>query len=432
MADDKNSKKDSGDDSPKKGKDAPKKPAPEKDDFDDNIRLGSAADSVVKIGGGVGAVALLACLGLGFTGDTKRFLVSYLTAYAWMLSIAIGALWWVTLQHLVNAKWSIVVRRVGELLAQNMPLMAILALPILVPTAMGNDALYVWVNHETVKADHLLEHKEPYLNVTFFLVRCVVYFGFWVLLSQFFFKTSLAQDQSANPEAQRSKMKTVSAPSMIFLALTLTFAAIDLLMTLEPAWFSTIFGVYFFAGAVVSFHSLFALVLMWLQKRGALKKSVTTEHYHDIGKMMFAFTVFWAYIAFSQFMLIWYANVPEETFWYKLRFTGDWKGVSAALLIGNFVLPFFGLLSRHIKRNKKTLGFWAVWILVVHYMDIYWLVKPVLHQDTLPLGDILLDVTALVGVAGLFLASAAMQAKKVRLVPIKDPRLPKSLAFENF
>ncbi|HMR80791.1 MAG TPA: hypothetical protein PKD61_37030, partial [Polyangiaceae bacterium] len=246
------------------------------------------------------------------------------------------------------------------------------------------------------------------------------------------FKTSLAQDQSKEPQALNGKMQAVSAPGMIFLALTLTFAAIDFLMTLEPAWFSTIFGVYYFAGAVVSFHSMFALILMWLQKQGALKKSVTTEHYHDLGKMMFAFTVFWAYIGFSQFMLIWYANIPEETFWYKLRFAGDWKVLSAVLLVGNFVLPFFGLLSRHIKRNRKTLGFWAVWILVVHYLDMYWLVKPVLHEDKLPTGDILLDVTAVVGMLGLFFAAAAMAAKKVRLVPVKDPRLPKSLAFENF
>lgn len=426
MADEKTPKKGDGE----KGKEPSKKPAPEQDDFGDNIRLGAAADSVVKIGGGIGAISLLACLGLGFTGDTKRFLVSYLTAYAWILSIAVGALWWVTLQHLVNAKWSIVLRRVGELMAQTMPLMAILALPIIIPTAMGNDALYSWVQHDPT--DHMMHHKAPYLNITSFVVRCVIYFGFWAVLSRYFFKTSLAQDQSKEPASLNGKMQAVSAPGMIFLALTLTFAAIDLLMTLEPAWFSTIFGVYYFAGAVVGFHSMFALILMWLQKQGSLKKSVTTEHYHDLGKMMFAFTIFWAYIAFSQFMLIWYANIPEETFWYKLRFAGDWKLISALLLVGHFVLPFFGLLSRHIKRNRKTLGFWAVWILVVHYLDMYWLVKPVLHEDKLPTGDILLDVTAVVGMLGLFFAAAAMAAKKVRLVPVKDPRLPKSLAFENF
>ncbi|MBX3130883.1 MAG: hypothetical protein KF718_29460 [Polyangiaceae bacterium] len=420
---------------PKQGE-PPKKPpanveAP-KDDFDDNIRLGLDADRVMKVAGGVGAVSLVACLGLGFTGDAKRFMFAYLTAYIWILSIAIGALFWVTLQHLVNANWSIVLRRVAELMAQNMPLMALLALPILVPTAMGNDSLYIWVNHETVHADHLLHHKAPYLNVTFFLIRCAIYFGFWVLLSRYLFQTSVAQDQSKSPGDLAKRMQGLSAPSMILLALTLTFAAFDFLMSLEPAWFSTIYGVYFFAGCVLSFNSLFALTLMWLQKQGRLVKSVSVEHYHDIGKMMFGFTVFWAYIGFSQFMLIWYANIPEETFWYKMRFTGDWRTVSAILLVCHFVLPFLGLLSRHIKRNKKTLGFWAVWILVLHYVDIYWLVKPSLHEETLPTGDLLLDVTAIVGMLGLFLAGAAYQAKKVRLVAVGDPRLPKSLAFENF
>ncbi len=435
MAEDKKPKKPAkSGDSPKKD-DSPKKtaPAPEPvDDFDDNIRMGGLADKVVKVAGGVGAVGLVACLALGFTGDTKRFLFSYLTAYFWVLSIAIGALFWVTLQHLVNAKWSVALRRVGELMAQNMPLMALLALPIIVPTALGNDSLYIWVNDEKVHADHLLHHKAPYLNVNFFLVRCVIYFGFWVLLSRYLFKTSVTQDQSKAPLDLAKRMQGLSAPSMILLALTLTFASFDFLMSLEPAWFSTIYGVYFFAGCVLSFHAFFALTLMWLQKEGRLVKSVTVEHYHDIGKMMFGFTVFWAYIGFSQFMLIWYANIPEETFWYKMRFTGEWRTVSAILLVCHFVLPFLGLLSRHIKRNKKTLGFWAVWILVLHYVDIYWLVKPSLHEETLPTGDLLLDVTAVVGILGLFVAGVAYQAKKVRLIAIGDPRLPKSLAFENF
>lgn len=257
----------SDDKKPKKG-DEPKKkkPAQPEDDFGDNIKLGDAADKIFKIGGGVGAVSLLVCLGLGFTGDTKRFLFSYLTAYMWVLSLGLGALWWVILQHLVNAKWSIVIRRVGELLAQNVVVLLLLALPIVIPMAMGNDSLYIWVNHEKVHADHLLHHKAPYLNVGFFMARCAVYFGFWFLLSRFMLKSSLEQDKTGKPELV-GRMQAVSAPSMILFALTLTFAAFDFLMSLEPTWFSTIFGVYYFAGAVVSFHSLLALVLMWLQKR---------------------------------------------------------------------------------------------------------------------------------------------------------------------
>jgi hypothetical protein len=404
---------------------------PAKDaDFGDNIRLEAIAPKVMQIAGGVGVVALGASLGLGFTGDKKAFLHSYLVAYGWILSIGIGALWWVTLQHLVNAKWSVVVRRVGELLAANMPLLALLSLPIVIPTLMGDTTLYIWADAKGMHADHLLAKKVAYLNITFFAVRLVIYFGFWILLSRFFLKKSLEQDKSGVAEVQK-KLQAVSAPSMIALALTLTFASIDFLMTLDPRWYSTIYGVYFFAGSVVSFHALFALILMWLQKQGRLTKSVTTEHYHDIGKMMFAFTAFWAYIAFSQFMLIWYANVPEETEWFHDRAHGDWLYVSYAMVACNFVIPFFGMLSRHVKRNRKSLGFWAVWILVVHWVDMFWLVKPHLASEHgLPFS--IHDVLCTVGMLALFIAAAAWSAQKVNLVPVKDSRLNKSLAFENF
>lgn len=398
--------------------------------FDDNIRMDALGPKLVQIAGGVGAVALLASLGLGFTGDNKsQFMHSYLTAYAWVLSLGLGALWWVTLQHLVNAKWSTAIRRIGELFAATMPVLALLSLPIVVPMFLGDTTLYVWADAHKMHADHLLHKKTPYLNLGFFGVRLVIYFGFWILLSRYFLKQSLEQDKTGAPEI-RSKLQGVSAPSMIFLALTLTFAAIDFLMTLEPKWFSTIFGVYYFAGCVVSFNALLALTLMWLQKNGRLAKSVTTEHFHDIGKMMFAFTVFWSYIAFSQFMLIWYANIPEETEWYHVRIHGPWASVSYAMIVLNFVLPFFGLLSRQVKRNRKGLAFWAIWILVVHWLDMFWLVKPHMHTEHLPFS--ILDVTCTIGVFGLFVAAAAFQAQKINLLPVKDPRLERSLAFENF
>lgn len=397
--------------------------------FGDNIRMDGLAAKLMGTAGGIGALALAASLFLGFTGDKSQFMHSYLTAYAWILSIGLGALWWVVLQHLVNAKWSTVVRRVGEILASTMPMLALLSLPIVIPTLMGDTTLYIWADSGKMHADHLLHKKAAYLNKDFFVVRLVIYFVFWGVLSRFLFSKSLEQDKTGAPEI-RSKLQGICAPSMILLALTLTFAAIDFLMTLEPKWYSTIFGVYYFAGAVVSFHSFFALTLMWLQKNGRLAKSVTSEHYHDIGKMMFAFTAFWAYIAFSQFMLIWYANIPEETEWYHMRGHGAWGMVSFAMIAVNFVIPFFGLMSRHVKRNRLALGFWSVWILVVHWLDMFWLVKPHMHTEHLPLS--LMDVTCTVGVLGLFIAAAAFSSQKVNLVPIKDPRLDKSLAFENF
>jgi hypothetical protein len=397
--------------------------------FGDEIRLLEVAQKVVNVAGGIGAVSLVVSLGLGLSGgNTKQFLHSYLVAFMWTLSLGLGALFWVILQNLVNARWSVAIRRVGEILAANMLLLAVMALPIVVPTLMGNDVLYQWANGANAHHSELLQHKAAYLNPTFFGIRFVVFFGFWIALSRFYLKTSLAQDESGKPELA-ARMRAVSGPAMIGFALTLTFTAFDFLMSLDPGWFSTMFGVYYFAGCVVSANSMLALVLMWLQKQGRLVKSVTTEHYHDLGKMMFAFTVFWAYVTFSQFMLMWYANMPEETAFFKLRFDHGWQWVGWTLVFGNFLIPFFGLLSRWLKRRKATLAFWAVWILAAHWVDMYWNVMPNLHPEGPTIG--LLDVTCLLGLGGLFLAGAAVQAKKVLLVPVKDPRLGQSLAFEN-
>jgi hypothetical protein len=393
---------------------------------DPNIRLDEDAGPLFRIAGTLGVIGLAVSLLLGM-GNFKQFSHSYLVSFMWALSIGIGALWWVTLQHLVNAHWSVVVRRVAELLASNMTLFALLAMPIVIPLLVGNSSLYAWADHHRVEADHLLHHKAPYLNIGFFAARFIVYFGFWAFLGQYFKVHSLRQDQSGKDEHRR--MAKVAPPAMIVIALTLTFCAIDFVMSLDATWFSTIFGVYYFAGCVLTFHSTLALALMWLQSKGRLVGLVTVEHYHDIGKMMFAFIVFWAYIAFSQFLLIWYANIPEETAWYRIRLNGGWGVLAWTLLIGHFVIPFVGLISRQVKRNRKGLAFWAVWILAMDWIDMYWLVMPQLSPERVSFH--VLDVTCFVGIAGLFVASAAFQAKQVNLIPTKDPRLSKSLAFEN-
>jgi len=396
----------------------------------DKIQIDTAAGSLFTKAAGIGAggLALAVVVGMMEGDGFRRFSHAYLTAYVWVLAIALGAVYWVTLQNLVNAKWSIVLRRLGELIANQVPVLGVLALPIVVPVLLGNDTLYDWANHDKVHADHLLHHKAPYLNAGFFLVRFVFYFVFWSLLARYFLKQSLEQDRSGAGEASK-RMQRVAGPGMIVFGLTLTFCAIDLLMTLEPYWFSTIFGVYYFASCVIAIHSVLVLLVNWLQKQGRLTKSVTVEHFHDLGKMMFAFTVFWAYIAFSQFMLIWYANIPEETFWYKKRFAGDWGTVSWALLVLHFVIPFFGLLSRHVKRHRKALVFWACWLLAVVYLDMFWLIMPKFSPDAVPFGAV--EVLCWLGLGGVFVAGVAFRSKNVALVPVKDPRLPNSLAFEN-
>lgn len=393
---------------------------------EDRVRIGDEAArlSRVLIGVGTGALALAALLG---KDDLPKLQRAYLVAFAYVLSLGLGALWFVAIQHLTNAKWSVVVRRVAEILASNMLLLGVMSLGVVGPMLAGSTDLYAWLDHTRVQQDHILHHKAAYLNLSFFSVRWVLYFAFWIWLSRRFFKLSVRQDEEGGSRISEALQRT-SAPGMILFALTLTFCSIDLLMSLDATWFSTMFGVYYFAGCVLAGYSTLALSLMWVQHNGCLRQSVNQEHYHDIGKMMFAFIVFWAYIGFSQFMLIWYADMPEETHWYHWRFEGDWKVVSGLLLAAHFVLPFFGLMSRHIKRNKRTLAFWAVWILVMHYVDLFWLVYPS-GQAEVPLA--LVDVACLVGLVALFLGLAARRARGVRLIPQGDPRLEDSLAFEN-
>jgi hypothetical protein len=216
---------------------------------------------------------------------------------------------------------------------------------------------------------------------------------------------------------------------MIVFALAVTFCSIDLLMTLDPIWFSTIFGVYYFATCVETFHCVLALTLLWLQSTGHLQKSITKEHYHDVGKMMFAFVCFWSYIAFSQFMLIWYANIPEETHWYLMRIEGGWKEASLFLAATHFVIPFFGMLSRTMKRNTTLLRLWAVYMLIVCWFDMYWLVAPNLYPEGGVPG--LVDILAWVGIAGAVAATIVFNLKKTTLIAQGDPRLKRALAFQN-
>jgi hypothetical protein len=397
--------------------------------FSDSIRLGDEGKGLFVRAAGLSVVALAIAAVLGSSqGDGfRRFFFGYLAAFGVVLAMNLGAIYWVTLQNLVNSNWSVVLRRLGEIFAMNAPLVGVLSLPIVIPVALGSGVVYEWADHAQAEADHLLHHKHAYLNPTFFVIRMVVYFGYWTLLARYFFRSSLRQDETARADIVPT-MRKVAGPAMIAFALTLTFAAVDFLMSVDAHWFSTIFGVYYFASAVLCIHATISLATMWLQSKGRLKKSVTVEHYHDLGKMLFAFTIFWAYTGFSQFMLIWYANIPEETFWYKARFFGGWGTWAWALVFLHFVLPFFFLLSRHIKRNKTTLAIGAVWMILMVYLDMYWLVMPAIDAEP---NVMLSDLLCLVGLVSALVAGIAFRAQRVNLIPTKDPRLARSLAFEN-
>ena len=375
---------------------------------------------LILLGGG-GAVAC-------FSEDRlQRFLQSYLFAYTFFLTLALGALFFVLISHLTRAGWSVTLRRLAEDLAVCLWLSALLFVPII----LGLGHLYEWARPEIVANDALLQEKEAYLNVPFFILRWVFYFTVWIGLAHYFYRLSGQQDETGDP-ALTLRMERLSAPGMLLFSLTITFASFDLLMSLDAHWFSTIFGVYFFAGITASFFALLALLVIVIQRFGILEQSVTVEHLHDLGKLTFGFIVFWAYIAFSQYMLIWYGNLPEETGWYERRQEGAWMWASLVLLVGHFFVPFLFLMSKHIKRRKGLLAAGACWVLLMHAFDLYWIIMPQKHfgeAGRIPFHPF--DVVCMAGFALLFFAAGRDAMRRRCLIPQRDPRLAEALAFEN-
>ena len=394
-------------------------------DFQDNWELGPAANTIGRAGIVIGVLGVAAAAALGFfTGDNSdRFFQSYLINFCFYLSLALGGLFFVLIQHLTGATWSVVVRRIAETISGNLWLMAILFIPI----AVSLPRLYEWAHPEVVANDPILQAKEAFLNPAFFWIRSVVYFLVWILLSTYFQRKSLSQDETGDIPTTLS-MERVSAPGTILFALTTTFASFDYLMSLDPHWFSTIFGVYFFSGCMFAFFALLPLIVNLLQRNHRLARTITPEHFHDMGKWMLTFVVFWAYIGFSQYMLIWYANLPEETVWYAARQQPGWVPFSIIILVGHFIIPFFGLLPRWVKKTSNVLVLWSIYMLLMHWIDLFWLVMP---QFTATPKLHLIDVALWVGMGGLFFGLAALRVRNHSLVPAGDPRLRDSLAFEN-
>ncbi|HEU4535093.1 MAG TPA: hypothetical protein VFS00_13290 [Polyangiaceae bacterium] len=385
------------------------------------IPPGHAWSKLWMVWAGVAAVgAALSVVGYG--ADPKRFAFTYLAAFAWGLTVCLGGLFFVLLQHLTGAGWSVVVRRGAEQLMGALPVFAVFVLPILF---VFRETLYPWAGHAA--HEPIIMAKHGYLNVPFWLVRAAVYFAIWLFFSYQLFALSRRQDETGDPKLTL-KATALSAPGMLLFALSLTFAGIDWLMSLEPEWFSTMFGVYLFAGSVISIMAFECLLYSRMVGAGLLAKEVNTHHFHDLGKLLFAFTVFWAYISFSQYFLIWYANIPEETDFFHHRQQGGWGWVGIALVFGHFFGPFFLLLSRHAKRFPGSLQFGAVVILAMHYVDLYWLVMPNVdhhvHPSPFDLGPLLL-------VAGAMLAVTFRRMLAAPVLPVRDPRLDRSLDFEN-
>jgi len=412
----------------------------------ERVTLGDNAPRIATPALVVGALFIVLSLALGIRGKATfaTFLRAYLVNYCFFLSLSLGAMFFVLIQHLTRAGWSVTVRRIAENFLATLPLMGVLALPIVVPMLLGVSAihdLYEWTNAVLVRHDPVLSGKAVYLNVPFFTIRMIAYFALWCWIGHYFYKSSVAQDQSGSAEAT-ARMQRLSAPAMIVFAFTLTFAAFDLIMSLDPHWFSTIFGVYYYAGSTLGFFCVLAIAMYLLQGAGLLSRTITTEHYHDVGKLAFAFTVFWAYIAYSQYMLIWYASIPEEVPWFDVRQQQPWVAISLVLLFGHFMIPFVALISRVPKRRPTALILGAIWLLLMHWFDLFWLVFPrAAHGEAsesnivaqgLATGEIVQCVLSLIGIGGLFVGVVILRMRGAALVPQRDPRLDESLAFENF
>ena len=360
--------------------------------------------------------------GVGFFQDKHRFAFSYLAAFAWGFTLCMGALFFVLLQHLTSAGWSVTVRRGAEQLMSVLPIFVGLFIPVI----LLRNELYPWLgeaaHHPAIAAKH------GFLNFPFWAARTGIYFTIIIFLSTRLHGWSHEQDESGDPKLTVA-MNKLSAPGMPLFALTLTFAGIDWFMTLDPEWYSTMFGVYLFAGSVISIMAFLVLFYSRLTAAKLLRDAVNAEHFHDIGKLMFAFTIFWAYIGFSQYFLIWYANIPEETLFFKHRQENGWGTISIFLVLGHFFFPFFLMLSRHAKRWQTPRSIGAAWILMMHFVDMYWLIMPNVdhHFHFMPWADL----GCLFLVVGIVLAVALKRFAESPLVPVKDPRLARALSFEN-
>jgi hypothetical protein len=387
------------------------------------IPPGHAWNRLPVIGAVIALVGAVICAVMG-PGNPKQFYFSWLVSFLFFLSLALGALFFVLIQYATQGGWGIVLRRIGETVFVTLPVMAALFVPVL----LGLHDLYEWSHAEAVQHDALLQWKSPFLNVPFFLTRAAIYFILWSGIAVFYYRGSRGQDVTGD-HAVSARLRKFAGPSLIVLALTQTLASIDWIMSLTPHWYSTMFGVYFFAGSFVGFIALLSVVAVAMRRAGLVGNVINAEHLHDVGKFLFAFTAFWAYISFSQYFLMWYGNLPEETVWFKARMEGSWMKVSVLLLVGHFVAPFFYLMGRDVKRNGATLALGGAWLLVMHFVDLYWQVMPTLH----PAGfrPSVLDVAALMTVGGAFVAVATWLLRRQALVPLRDPRLGESLAFEN-
>ena len=362
----------------------------------------------------LGAVSLLSSF---LFEDSQKTASAYLVSFIYFLFLSLGALFFLSVQYVTSAVWSVNLRKMMESLSAYLPWSAVLLIPLI----YYGQYLYEWFHPSHVEKDPLLMGKTAYLNVPFFLARLVLFFGGWLFFYKKFIHFSQKQD-AGGPSLWMEKAKKYSVGFLLFFVLSFSFLSVDLLMSLDAHWFSTIFGVYTFAGAFQSALALMVLLTVYMIPRS--KGRITKDHLHDLGKFLMGITLFWAYIAFSQYMLIWYANLPEETTFFVPRSKGPWMWVSISLIVFKFAVPFVCLLPRWVKRNYTAVSVLSILILIMQYVDIYWLVYPSLDGKILRWG--LLDLGFFLGFLGLFLYSVLKFFSENPAAPAQDPMSQKS------
>jgi hypothetical protein len=386
--------------------------------FTGGRRFGGAAAGAALVG-----FALFAWVA---SHDPRQAFFSYLTAFAFVVSIQLGALALLMISHLSDASWTVPIRRLVEVMASGLMIAPVLFLPVL----LGMEHLYEWT-HEVFEESPLpwLPGKGAYLSSRAFIARAALYFAVWIVLVALLRRWSLAGDRPAGNAPDPGFARTVSAAGLPPLGLTLTFAAFDWLMSLEPHWFSSMYGIYFFAGGFVAAIALVTVVAQRAEQSGWLIGLVSAAHYHALGRLLLAFTIFWAYVAFFQYFLIYIANRPEEVTFYVRRSTGSWWLYDGVLVLGRFALPFLILLLRGLKFRPAVLAAVAAWLVLAHYADVYWLVMPVLHPRGF--GPHHADLAALLAVAGTAAVFSILLARGRAVAPANDPALVRGVGYRS-
>lgn len=369
---------------------------------------------------GVGLIGLALCA-LGASLNLEQFYRSYLFGFMYVLGFALGSFALMMIHHLAGGGWGLIIRRVLEAAAMTLPLMGLFFIPILL-TVFGDQAthhyLYSWADPAYIAGDELLESKVGYLNPQFFAIRAGIYFFVWIVWALLMARFSVEQDRTGNP-ALASRMRWLSGSGIVLYVLTMTFAAVDWVMSIDAHWFSSIYGVIFMVSQGLSTLALMVIMLALLANREPLSQVITPKYIHDIGKLMFGFVILWAYVSFSQFIIQWSGDIAEETPYYIVRTSGGWQVFTWVLIMFHFFLPFFILLSRRLKKNINALVWVAIFLLVIRLVDLYWLITP-FFEETVS-GFNWLSLAAPLGIGGIWLALFLAFLKQRPFLPVNDP-----------